>query len=110
MHPSSLMEFAITEPVTSIQASFGIMPGAFAGKDGTQGVEFIIEWQSPGGRTERLFSRFLDPMKRSEDRPMQSLSVNLGSRHDGKLLLRTEPGPSGNGAYCWSYWTEITIQ
>ena len=110
MHPPSAMTFAVDQPVTSLRAAFGIMPGAYAGPDGTQGVEFIVEWQGPDGRTERLYSRLLDPRNRPEDRPRQTLQLALGARRGGKLLLRTEPGPSGNKAYCWSYWTEIEIR
>jgi len=110
MHPTSLMEFSIDRPVTSLHASFGIMPGAYKGPEGTQGVEFIVEWENSDGHRERLYSKFLDPMRRSDDRPMQSLSIELGSRRGGKLLLRTEPGPSGNRSYCWSYWTDVKIE
>lgn len=110
MHPASVMEFEIEEPISSVRADFGIMPGAYAGPEGTLGVTFIIDWQTREGRTERLYSRLLDPMNRAEDRPMQSLEVNFTPRRDGKLLLRTEPGPSGSPAFGWSYWTDIEIR
>lgn len=110
MHPTSLMEFSIDQPIASVHASFGIMPGAYKGPEGTHGVEFIVEWENSDGHRERLYSKFLDPMQRPGDRPMQSLSIELGSRRGGKLLLRTEPGPSGNRAYCWSYWTDLKIE
>lgn len=111
MHPPSAMEWDITAPVSSLRASFGfISPGAYERPDGTDGVDFIVEWQGADGRVERLASRFLDPKHRPADRPRQTLVVDLGGRHDGKLRLRTAAGPTGNTSFGWTYWTAIEIQ
>jgi hypothetical protein len=110
MHAPSVMEFDITEPVTSLRAGIGFLDGAYNGPDGTEGVNFIVEWQGAGGRVERLGARFLDPKRRATDRGRQILEVDLGGRHDGKLRLRTEPGPSGNASFAWSYWTALEIK
>lgn len=110
MHPPSRMRFAIPDPITSVNASFGIMPGAYSGPEGTQGVEFIIEWQGSSGQSEILFSRLLDPARTAGDRPMQTLHLDFPARSDGQLLLRTDVGPSGSGAWSWSFWTDIEIR
>lgn len=107
MNPPSGMEFAAPQPIHRLRADFGIMPDAY---ERTDGVQFIVEWRDAQGHTERLSTRFLDPKNRTSDRGRQTLEVDLGGRHDGRLLLRTEPGPSGNPAYCWSYWTGIDLQ
>ncbi len=75
MHPSSVMTFVIDQPVHTVSAAFGLMPGAEAGPNGTLGVEFIVEWQSADGRTERLYSRLLDPRNHAEDRARQTAKV-----------------------------------
>lgn len=111
MHPPSLMEFDVTAPVTSLRAAIGFLsPDAYARPDGTDGVDFIVEWVGADGRVERLGSRFLDPKRRPEDRPRQILTVDLGGRHDGKLRLRTAAGPTGNTAFGWTYWTGLEIK
>ncbi len=110
MHPSSVIEFRIDEPITSIRAAFGIMDGAYTGPEGTLGVEFIVEWRDHEGNTERLFSRLLDPVNRTDDRPMQTLELSIGPRSNGLLILRTEPGPTRIAAYGWAYWTDIEIK
>lgn len=110
MHAPSVMEFEITSPVTSLRAGIGFLDGAYGRPDGTEGVNFIVEWQGADGRVERLGSRFLDPKRRAEDRGRQVLEVDLGGRHDGKLRLRTAPGPSGNTSFAWSYWTALEIE
>jgi hypothetical protein len=111
MHPPSLMEFDISAPVTSLRAGIGLLsPDAYARPDGTDGVDFIVEWVGADGRVERLGSRFLDPKRRLEDRSRQILAVDLGGRHDGKLRLRTAAGPTGNTAFGWTYWTGIEIK
>ena len=111
MHPPSLMEFDVTAPVTSLRATIGFLsPDAYERPDGTDGVDFIVEWVGADGRVERLGSRFLDPKRRPEDRPRQVLTVDLGGRHDGKLRLRTAAGPTGNTAFGWTYWTALEIK
>lgn len=111
MHPPSLMEFDITAPVTSLRAGIGFLsPGAYERAEGTDGVDFIVEWVHADGRVERLGSRFLDPKHRPGDRPRQTLVVDLGGRHDGKLRLRTAAGPTGNTAFGWTYWTALEIK
>lgn len=111
MHPPSLMEFDLTAPVTSLRAGIGFFsPGAWERPDGTDGVDFIVEWVAPDGRVERLGSRFLDPKRRPEDRPRQTLVVDLRGHQDGKLRLRTAAGPTGNTAFGWTYWTALEIK
>ncbi len=111
MHPPGLMEFDITAPVTSLRAGIGFFsPGAWERPDGTDGVNFIVEWVDAAGRVELLGSRLLDPKHRAEDRTRQTLAVDLGGRHDGKLRLRTAAGPSGNAAFGWTYWTALEIK
>ncbi len=111
MHPPSLMDFDVTAPVTSLQARIGFLdPGAWNHPGGTDGVEFIIEWVDAAGGVEKLGARFLDPKHRPEDRPPQTLRVDLGGRHDGKLRLRTAAGPNGNTSFGWTYWTALEIK
>lgn len=111
MHPPSLMEFDIIAPVHSLRAGIGfISPGAYEGKEGTDGVDFIVEWQGADGRVETLGSRFLDPRRRAADRSRQILEVDLQGRRDGKLRLRTAAGPTGNTAFGWTYWTALEIK
>lgn len=111
MHPPSLMEFDLTAPVTSLRAGIGFFSaGAWERPDGTDGVDFIVEWVNAKGRVEKLGSRFLDPKRRPEDRSRQTLVVDLGGRRDGKLRLRTAAGPTGNTAFGWTYWTAIEIK
>ncbi len=111
MHPPSLMEFDVPTPVRSLRASIGFLsPGAYERADGTDGVDFIVEWVDADGRVEQLGSRFLDPRHRPADRTRQTLAVDLGGRHGGKLRLRTAAGPTGNTAFGWTYWTAIEIK
>ena len=111
MHPPSLMEFTITAPVTSLRAKIGFLsPGAWERADGTDGVDFIVEWVDASGRVVPLGSRFLDPKRHAEDRAAQIIVVDLGGRHDGKLRLRTAAGPTGNAAFGWTYWTALEIK
>jgi hypothetical protein len=111
MHPVSVMEFDLDAPVSSVSAAFGIMPNAFASTTaGTDGVEFIVDWVAPDGRVETLYRRLLDPRRQADDRPRQSLQITFPPKSEGVLRLRTEPGPSGQLAFAWSYWTDIEIR
>ncbi len=45
-----------------------------------------------------------------EDRKIITFHVALPSAHTGDLILQIEPGPAGNPACDWTFWTDILIE
>jgi hypothetical protein len=110
MHAPSRMEFTVPEDFHTISARFGLMPAAYAAPNATDGVDFTITWLAPDGETEELYHRFLNPVPTPADRGMQNLSIAPPRVKGGKLIFRTQPGPNGNTAFDWAYWTDIEIR
>jgi len=90
-----------------ISGSFGVMPRAWIEAQ-TDGVGFAVV-AADGTEGERiLFERFLDPVRREEDRGFQTLGVSFAADGPATLVLRTLPGPVDRHA--WSFWTDIRVR
>jgi hypothetical protein len=93
----------------TLTGQFGIVPGAYSEGGQTDGVLFSAVTVDGRGREVILFERFLNPVGVPEDRGLQGLKVTWRSETSTELVLRTHPGPAGNVAWDWSFWTEISI-
>jgi hypothetical protein len=110
MHAPSRMEFTVPDGFSTLRAQFGLMPNAYQGDNKTDGVEFVIEWLRPDGRTEELFRRYLNPLHVAADRGTQSVTLTPSQIKGGRLIFRTLPGPAGDTGYDWSYWAHLEIK
>lgn len=90
---------------------FGIDPDAYDKGKGN-GVVFIAELRPiEGGTATELYRHHLDPFSRVEDRGNHSTRIVLPPVKAGmRLALRTDPGPYGDAAWDWSYFTRIQIK
>jgi hypothetical protein len=90
-------------------ATGGMFPGAYEGKDYTDGV--VIEvWESlPDGRQYLHFQRELLPRARPADRNEFTIDLRLDRPFLGPVYLRVDPGPAGQVNYDWFYWRNIRI-
>lgn len=92
-----------------LHAEGGMFPGAYEGKDQTDGV--VIEvWESlPDGRQFLHFQRELLPARRPADRAEFAVDLQLERPFLGPVYLRVDPGPAGAVNYDWFYWRNIRI-
>jgi hypothetical protein len=91
--------------------SFGISEDAFTRNgDRTDGVEFAVLEYLPDGSERMLFSQFLDPVRRNEDRSTQHVERELEVSPGAEIVFETRPGPSGINAFDWSYWKKIELR
>lgn len=109
LHAPSEMVFNMPKVAHEVSGSFGFLPGAFEKGGNTNGAEFVVYW-SNGMEKKELFRKLLDPVRNATDRYIQSFQVPLTGLEGGKLYLRIEPGPFGNYAWDWTYWTGIEIK
>ena len=104
--PSAL---TVRKPIGArwLRGGFGIFPGAYEHpRDSTDGADFAV-YLSAGPKSPRreLFHRFLNPREVAADRGLQSFSIELPATSGGLVEFVITPGPKGNDAYDWSYWS-----
>jgi hypothetical protein len=108
-HAPSELHFAIPTGASRLHAGFAMDPGSYSKENQTDGVEVEIYEQETDGLRRRLYQRLLRPATEPGDRGPQTVELTGLNVPDGILVLRVSPGPAGNAAYDWFYWTSITI-
>jgi hypothetical protein len=109
MHAPSRMDFVLPTGAQEISGAFGYLPGAYQGDARTDGAEFRVVW-TDGAQQAVLFSRYLDPRAKPDDRGLQSFRVDLRGRAGGQLRLEVDPGPNHDHGWDWTAWTAIEIK
>lgn len=108
MHAPSEMVFDVPAGAKEMQGYYGFIPGAYSDGGRTNGAEFVVYWTA-GGEPAILHERFLDPVKRMNDRGLQKFSVKL-PKDTGQVYLRVNPGPYGEYAFDWTGWSGIEFK
>lgn len=65
---------------------------------------------SDGKESVEVFHRYLDPLRKFEDRGLISFHVDLRKFKGGRLYFRTLPGPYNDLGWDWTAWTDIEIK
>jgi hypothetical protein len=107
--PSEL-HFNAPPGATSIEASVGIVEGAYTPPNATDGVDVVIFELVPGGGRRILFQRFLNPVATPADRGLQTITLTNFGPITGPLVFGLYPGPADNLSFDWSYWRKISIK
>lgn len=102
--------FAVPPGAKTAEAEFGILAAAYEGTNHTDGVEFRVEWVKPGGEHRILYSVYLNPGPRGDDRGLKTLHIALPEDRSGQLWFRTVPGANGSISCGWAYWKRIEIR
>ncbi len=86
--------------------SFGMDPGSYEKPNEGDGVTFAIAAIDANGARVQVYQRHLDPGRVPGDRGAQAATVEIpaGAR---RVLFSTQPGPRGNTAWDWSYWSAV---
>ena len=106
-HAPSRIVFPLTPAMRRLEGSFGMLARSYTDGKTTAGATFIIEVEDASGNLTELLRRTLDPMAVTDDRGAHGFSVTLPGAAGGRLVLRTEAGPSGSYSYAWSYWRDL---
>jgi hypothetical protein len=108
VHPDSDLWVSAPTGARQILWEFGIVRTAYerAGSK-TDGVEFIVEGESPDGRRRGIFRRLLNPAVVPSDRGQQRAVIPYQPLAGEKLVFLTRP----NGDYfCdWAYSARIEV-
>ena len=109
LHTPSEMTFDVPKDATEASGRLGFLVGAYTYSGRTNGADFVIVW-SDGKDTVEIYRRFLDPLKKTEDRGLISFHVDLKRFTGGRLYFRTRPGPYNDYGWDWTAWTDIEIK
>jgi hypothetical protein len=111
MHPPSRAVFPPARLMANarLEVSFGVNESAWTSRG--DGVEFSIYAATATGEERRLFSAYVDPKHRPEDRRWFDTVVMLGTfaGQEVSLVLETDPGPAGDRDYDWAGWSRAVL-
>ncbi|MGH7344662.1 MAG: hypothetical protein ACREK4_07100, partial [Candidatus Rokuibacteriota bacterium] len=75
----------------------------------TDGVEFRASIQTSRGSV-LLWSRFVDPVRKAEDRGILTATIAVPNRLRGQpVVMEALPGPRGDEAWDWAFWSRIDL-
>ncbi|MBI2496668.1 MAG: hypothetical protein HYV75_01635 [Opitutae bacterium] len=108
-HAPTTLEFNVPAGARHLTLVFGMIADAYL-RHSSDGAGIIVELTDPAGRTREIWQRQLNPRKQPEDRLRLTATIPLPVPFDGRLIVRTDPGPNRNIDYDWVYFSEITIR
>ena len=96
---------------THLRGGFGLREGAYApsNRSPSDGAAFIIRWRGADGQERELFRRLLQPLGTPADRGLHEFRVSVPPG-EGELEFVTDPGPTGNSACDWTYWSDLQLE
>ena len=104
-HTPSRLIFAVPSDAITFNGNFGFEDSALV--HFTDGAGFVVNAIAPDGTVTELLSRYLDPLKLESDRGRQPMNFTIDPTQVQKIELIIDPGPAGNGAADWTYWSEM---
>lgn len=89
------------------ELSFGIAINPDAWTEEPDGVLFKVLVQDEAG-VHQIFSKYINPHANTEDRTWEDFLLDLTefSGENVSIYFVTNPGPNGNNAYDWAFWSE----
>lgn len=111
LHAPAVLRYALPRGARLARGGFGLRPGAYAAENRfpTDGATFEIVIGG-GGTSRTVYSRTLKPATTPEDRGLQTFEAELPAAAGATLEFRITPGPSGNYASDWTYWSDLVIE
>jgi hypothetical protein len=107
-HPESDIWLEPPPDASQISWSYGIFAGAYENPDArTNGVEFLIQGELPGGESRIIHRRILDPSAIPGDQGDQHEMIPYVPRQGEKLRFSTRD--NGHPAFDWAYIVDILV-
>jgi hypothetical protein len=106
--PSTIM-FPLEPGMRHFSARYGLLRSSYTNGATTAGAVFVVAIERPDGQQTELFRKFINPVREGAHQRPQTLELDLPPEASGKLVLHTEPSPSGSIAWAWSYWGDLAV-
>ena len=111
LHPAASVDFPAVQLPGNAVLTFRIgIDQAVWDKPG-DGVDFSVFVVRSNDAAVKVFSRYLDPKHRPEDRHWIEERITLAAFHDEEVHIKlvTAPGPADDFAYDWAVWSAPQI-
>ncbi len=72
-------------------------------------MDFTLSVVRGDGQEEVVMERLLQPLTRPADGGTHEFTVQLPADPDLRVIIRTAPGPAGDGQWDWSYLGALTF-
>ncbi len=111
IHAPSELVLNLPARARRMTAEIGLLPGAYENGGHSDGVEYTISVVAPGGARTAVWSRYVDPFNRPEDRGPLTISVNLPALPPGsQLVVATGVGPRGDRSWDQSWIANVRFR
>ncbi|MBF0274712.1 MAG: YfhO family protein [Nitrospinae bacterium] len=111
-HAPSSLKYNLQVPHnSSLEFSIGMAPESWS-QDKGDGVLFEITLNNREEGENKIFSKYIDPKNRPQDRKWFQYSINL-SQYGGQevtLKLTTYPGEKNDNSFDWSVWGGLKLK
>ena len=109
VHPDCDLWVPVLARAKRIDWEFGLFPEAYEREgDKTNGVEFLIEGETPDGQRRHIWRRLLDPAAVPADRGRQHEKISIQVRPGETLVFCTRA--NANASYDWAYLARIEVK
>lgn len=111
-HAPSRLSYDLPPEAGCIRGGFGIKDGAYAAhnRSPTDGAEFQVDLIAANGQRTRLHHRWLQPAHEPADRGTHWFRCELPPGEGRRLEFIIEPGPAGNAASDWTFWSDLALE
>lgn len=107
LHAEGEVRFEVPSSVRRVVLSFGLRGGSFDAGGHTAGVDFSVSRLGAAGTSERLWHRFLDPVREAGDRGTQHIEVPIPPGGPATIAIHTAAGGGTDNRWDWSYVTGV---
>lgn len=107
--PPGRLGYELRGDENTLVFSYGMHPDTY--RLPTDGMDFIVELERPGQAVQEIYHRNIFPRDRPDEQGSIKVRLPLPPFPPGsKLYLRTDRGPSNNGAWDLGYYTNIEFK
>jgi hypothetical protein len=113
-HPETELWFELPAGAHRLRLEGGLVEWAYEDKvpwgDRTDGVEFYVCEELPGGARRPLFSRLLNPRDNPADRKIVEMTVDFTLDRGAAVVIGTGPGPRNSLSRDWAVLGRIEFK
>lgn len=111
METPASSEIALRGQERLVDFQYGYDPKAYERSDQGNGAIFVVRLRRSDGRIQTLWYRHINPAMNPMHRGFQSMRLPLPNVKAGDhLVLETEMGPHGDGAWDWAYFARFSFR
>ena len=108
--PPAELEFAVPEGATRVRVEVALRPGCYDGDGNSDGVGFTWVLRGADGVERVIMHEYLNPRDHAGHRGILPRELVLPPGAGRVLILRTDYGPAGDGAWDWPLVGNLRIE